>query len=240
MEIKSCSFGVTHPKLTNIRRNFMEVERALGDDFLALNLLPIPDEAPNEIPRITTNSPSGHSVLNLSAINSTIITNFDGDYTSEWTKPSAYIERKANLLITMLKNVFGITPQFIGLITQIFIDDENPINRLSTKLLKKPPQSIYDLDLRIAHIIEPNFFVNVSISNVHFYEGLLNPTLPLRLAKEMPQKIGITLDINDRYGFNFNPDFESSGERLTKILQKVSDIINNKFETFISEGDLSV
>jgi len=46
------------------------------------------------------------------------------------------------------------------------------------------------------------------------------------------------LDINDRYGFNNNPNYVSGSDVLEQLIYYMDHVINNKLETLVRKGEL--
>ena len=55
--------------------------------------------------------------------------------------------------------------------------------------------------------------------------------------KQIAESIGAVIDINDRYGFNNDPEYRSDSSELQALLRSMSNIINNKLHTLIQRGE---
>ena len=65
MKIRTGSFNIVFPNVLDMRENLFNLEKVFSNFMSPFNLMPIPNEAPPEFPRITATSKNGHSQLIL-------------------------------------------------------------------------------------------------------------------------------------------------------------------------------
>ena len=85
-----------------MRRKAFDIEDQLKDYFHQVTLIPVPDDAPEEIPRISTTSHNGHSQLNISLSNTQLFTNYDEAFEGKWENCLEYVENRVNTLYSIL------------------------------------------------------------------------------------------------------------------------------------------
>jgi len=79
------------------------------------------------------------------------------------------------------------------------------------KYISSPPP--YDLLLKQTYVIEDEYYVNVQIQNQRLVK---NQSIPIGHLSEFEHRdlISISLDINDRFKFNYTPSNYSDDEKL--------------------------
>lgn len=240
MIIKNTNFCIIYPKIQSLRRKIVESEDKLSSFFLPSNILPIPDDAPEEIPRISMATKNGHSTLNLSLTASSLVTNYDKEFSNSWEKCEVYLKERVNNVYNILDTLKQDKFLFNGLSTQILFDDiqGDPVTMIKEKLLNlKTNANPYDLSCKITFIYESNYYINVTFENIRLYEGLLSSAnASISSLEEKAHLMSITLDVNDRYSYNYNNDYSSDYSKVIKIFDITTDIINNKLGKLISEG----
>lgn len=60
----------------------------------------------------------------------------------------------------------------------------------------------------------------------------------LSFKNQIEESVGVILDINDRYGFNNNPNYVSGSDVLEQLIYYMDHVINNKLETLVRKGEL--
>ena len=92
MIIDNICFSLSFERIQNFRQQILDIEKKLGDHFITpLNILPIPDDAPPEIPRIIARSKQNHTELIVSSNNLQISTKFDDNYNKKIDKCFEYM-----------------------------------------------------------------------------------------------------------------------------------------------------
>jgi len=240
MIIQNTNFNIFYPKIPNLRRKVVDYEEKFTTFFLPFKILPIPDDAPEEIPRIMMSTINGHSSLNLSLTGAAFTTNYDEKFNYDWEKCLGYLNDRIIKVYDILDTLKQDRFLFSGLLTQIFINEftENPVDLIQNKILKLNSKTTpFDVDCKITFVYEKNYYININVSNVRFFEGLIPCGVTTSgTLQEKANTVGITIDINDRYGFNYDKDYTSDYAKIQKILEITTDIINNKLNKLITEG----
>lgn len=239
MLIRNTRFNLVFPKVDHLRRKAFEIEERLAHYFSPITLVPIPDEAPEEIPRISTSSHNGHSNLNISLNNAQLFTSYDEKYQDNWKECLDYLVERVNEVSGVIDSYVEGNFLFSGLTTEIVINvGEDPINLIKSQFLNlKSNVEPHDINYKITFVIEEKYYVNITINNLRVYEGLVGDG-PIQLSslKEKEHTLGLTIDINDRYAHNFNPKHTSSIHEIKKIFDLTDKVISQSISKILSEG----
>lgn len=244
MIIESATYSVIYSKANDIRRKIFTLEERLDDIFAKpFALMPIPDEAPEEIPRIQANSKLGHSNLAISLNSAQFSINFDEQFNRDKDKCLNYIKERIFKIYNALSSEIIDECLFSGLTLNILFDEldgEDPINLISKNLYNvKSNLSPFDINSKVTYTILDKYYINVTCFNVRNYTGdfstQIGPLSNMRLDSHI---IGITLDINDRYAFNYNNLYRSKEDEINKIIEISDSILGNNLEQYIKEGVL--
>jgi len=241
MIIQNTNFSILYPRINNLRRKFVEHEDKLSEYFLPYNILPIPDDAPEEIPRIIMATKNGHSNLQISLNAMMLNTNYDNVFQNNWDACLDYLKKRVNNIYEILQDTLKQDKfLFTGLTTQMIFDNinENPIKLINDRLLNiKVSKEPFDLNCKLTFVYEENYYINITFMNMRFYEGTValgNDSLAK--LKEKAHNLGIILDVNDRYGFNYKEGYTSNYSKVENVFEITTDIIKNKIDKFIKEG----
>ncbi|MDQ0154231.1 hypothetical protein [Robertmurraya andreesenii] len=243
MLIKNTRFNIVYPRISNLRRKAFDIEDLLKDYFHQVTLIPVPDDAPEEIPRISTTSHNGHSQLNISLSNTQLITNYDDTFQGKWENCLTYVEDRVNTLYNVLGNYANEGYFFSGLTTEIVFETltdkepiKDPINLIKSKFINIDTNTNpHDIEQKITFVIEEEYYVNITFKNLRVYEGL-NIQSPGMLRNEKAHYLVCVLDINDRYGFNYKDAYTSNIENAMKVINITRSILDNKLHKMILEG----
>lgn len=244
MEIQSTAFNVFFPKVNNLRQKFFMFEEKLAGQFVTpLTLVPIPDQAPEEIPRISAVSLNGHSILNVALNHLSLQTTYDDRFNNNWGQCMTYVQDRVFPLLDMMEGLVGNEFLYSGLTTQVFYKfDHEVIDHFMEKYVKFSSQSSpFDVNLKFTYVHEEDFYINISLNNVRVYEGTGNPDIvtPAYL-EQTAQGMAVVIDINDRHGFNYKQEYRSSREKVNRILSLSDEIMNHKIKEIVFEGGVKL
>lgn len=245
IEIQSTVFNVFFPKVNNLRQKFFQFEEKLSGQFVTpFTLVPVPDNLPEEIPRINAVSLNGHSVLNVSLNQLSLQTTYDDRFNNNWGQCMNYVQDRVFPLLDVMEGLVGNEFLYSGLTTQVFIYDLNDdvIDHFMNKFVKvtssAPPN---DVNLKLTYVHDEDYYINISLNNVRVYEGTGNPQLisPAYL-EQTGQGIGVVVDINDRHGFNYKQDYRSSRDKVNRILSLTNEIMGKKIMEIVYNGGVDI
>jgi hypothetical protein len=237
MKITNSAFNMIFPPEPSIRESIFILESRLSEDFpKPFILVPLPNEAPVEFPRISATSRHGFSTLNISLNNFQLVTNFSNDYSVDWKKCKEYVENHVYKLIDIVQPIFRQKPYYCGFTVNLLQKmDGDAVEALKKNFVSPNVNGqIYDYFNRFT-FLRDKFYINIQLQNQRIQP---NQMLLPGMLKQDEQKniIGIALDINDRYGFNYNPGYTTSLGNIRSILDLTDDIVRNKLEKFVKEG----
>ncbi|MED1202570.1 hypothetical protein [Heyndrickxia acidicola] len=240
MKIQTTSFNTFFPKFENLRYKLFDFEEKLQNYFIKpFNTIPVPDQAPAEIPRIHANSHHGHSELNVSLDRLSFVTNYDERF-SEWKQHHTYLSERIFPMTSIIKDLVNNQFLYSGLTTDILVEEvaEEPIKHIFNKFLNFQTNSNpYDCNLKLTYVLKDKYYLNLTISNIRWYSGSGNPELALpAYLEEAGRGIILNLDINDRYAYNYKKGYTSKSEEVDEILDITSDIIENKVNDIVLNG----
>ncbi len=241
MIIQGTSVSVRYKKIDNLKRTYFNNEDILKDHFVEATALPIPDDAPVEVPRIIVKSANEHSQLNLTPVNATLQINFDNGFELNWTSCKLYILEKMKVIFRLLNEMTKNEYEYIGVVTEILLTDKyNQGTDIITSNLLKSNQlkGIYDMNVKYTFVEDENMFVNIVLQNARLYKEDVNidKAGSLRCENQAAETIGAIIDINDRYGFNNNDDYKTDSIKLNCLVERLSEIIDTKLITLLEQG----
>lgn len=245
MIIQNATYSIIYPKANNIRRDLFNLEDELEGIFVKpFALLPIPDEAPEEIPRIQATSKYGHSNLSVSLNTAQITVNFDENYAKNKDKCLEYITNRIYKIFNAIKTKVSDKCLFSGLTLNILFDDlkdENPIDIITNNLYKaKSDLKPYDINNKVTYVISEKYYINITCFNVRTYSGISNMEVnSLVNMKENSHILGVTLDINDRYAFNYKNGYETTASEIENIINISDSVLTEKINKYIKEGGVN-
>lgn len=242
MLIQGTSITVTYKKIEGIKKVYYNNEEILKEFFNEATVLPVPDEAPVEIPRIIIKILNEHAQLNISPVATTFEVHYDAGFEKNWDSCANYLVERMTRVFEFLKLLTNNTYEYVGLVSTILYDevDENGAKKLSHSLLRSDKiNNIHDINIKYTFVENRNIFVNIMLQNARLFKEDVdvNEAGALSLKEQIAESIGATIDINDRYGFNTDPNYKSSSNMLNELIRYMGDIIDNKLKILIEKGE---
>lgn len=242
MVIKGTSITVTYKKIEGIKKVYYNNEEILKDFFNEATVLPVPDDAPVEIPRIIIKTLNEHAQLNISPVAATFEAHYDAGFERNWDACAKYLVERMSKVFQFLNILTNNTYEYVGLVSNILYDEveQNGAKKIADNLLNSVGiKNIYDINIKYTFVEKDNIFVNIMLQNARLYpEGMnVNSAGFLGMNGEVPESIGAIIDINDRYGFNMDENYKSNCNMLNELIQFMGNIINNKLGTLIEKGE---
>lgn len=248
MIVQSCTFTVHFPKNSKIRESLFALENHFVDFQKPFTLVPVPPDAPLDIPRIIAVTNHHHSQLVFTGTSVQLTTNFDSNFNSDISKCIEYVRGKSNSIISALKIIgaeVGGTPKFYfsGLSVSLLYDQgdgiEDPIRYLSQTFLKCESRlPIDESQLRLAFVAENNYYVNIMLQNHRIFENGPDERGSFATAGNKNDFLLVVLDINDRYAFNHTPGYLSSESAAQKVIELAEVFSASHIQQFIKGGEL--
>lgn len=242
MLIQGTSITVNYKKIEGIKKVYYNNEDILKDFFNEAAVLPVPDDAPAEIPRIIIKTLNEHAQLNISPIATTFEVHYDAGFEKEWDVCANYLVERMSKVFEFLNLLTENTYEYVGLVSTILYDEvkEKGAERLSRNLLNSQKiGNIYDINIKYTFVENENVFVNIMLQNARLFKPEVdgNKAGALGVNEQIAESIGAIVDINDRYGFNTNVDYKSNSSMLNNLIESMGNVINNKLTILIEEGE---
>lgn len=241
MIIKGTAVTIRYKKIENLKRTFYNHEDILEGYFVEAAVLPIPDDAPVEVPRIIVKSNNEHSQLNITPVNATLQIKFDKGYEIDWGSCKNYILNKMAIVFELLNKMTYNEYEYIGVVTEILMNDKynNGTDLITNNLLKSNDlNAIYDMQLKYTFVENENMFVNIVLQNARLYKENVNMDVSGALSadNQVKETIGVIVDINDRYGFNNISNYHTDSKKLEALIEHLTTILESKLETLLEKG----
>ncbi|MCK5128351.1 MAG: hypothetical protein KAQ68_00755 [Clostridiales bacterium] len=233
MRFVSTEVNIVHGNIENMRRKSIDIEDRLAEDFvIPFTQLPIPEDAPPEIPRLIGKSKQGHTEIQISKSSTKQIIRYDGDYLENWDICEKYIISKIDSIYKILDSIINKKYLFVGIITNMMIENENAKQFMVDKFINSENiERIEELSTRVAFINNDRFYTNIKLSSIKADIGDKKIS-----QSKIVDAIGINLDVNDRYNINMKKGHQSSVDSAKAALEISSDIIKNKINAILENG----
>jgi hypothetical protein len=242
MLIQETSISVRYPKIDGIKKAYYNHEELLKEFFNEAMVLPIPDNAPVEVPRINIKTLHEHAELNISPISAAFVVRYNDGYERDWSACVKYIIARMSRVFEFLNIMTNNNYEYIGVVTNVIYDEiaDHGAQQISNTLLNSSKISdIYDVNIRYTFVEKDNMFINIMLQNARLFKQNISMEEAGALCAEnqIAESIGAIIDINDRYGFNNKPDYKSDSDMLNTLLESMSDVINNMLSVLIERGE---
>ena len=242
MIIKQTNLNLVYPRIMEYRKKFANSEDILQQYFMPSTILPIPEQVQDEVPRIIAQTKNGHSVLNIALSVSSFITNYNGEFLSDWNKCKEYLAQRCSDIYQIIESMTENNNTFVGLITNVEIDD---LDGTGLEILKKSlfgeetekMGELYDLSCKLTYVYKNRYYINITLQNLREFSVQQYSNGRTCITGERKHTISASIDINDRYAANNDMDYESKKEAFDEILQITSNIIDNKLENLVRKGE---
>lgn len=248
MIVQNCTFTVHFPRNDNIRESIFDLEKQLSGFQKPFTLVPLPPDAPLDIPRIIAITDNQHSQLVFNGNSAQITTSFDSIYNSNIEKCLDYMKDKCSKLIESL-HIIGAEqygkPKFYfsGLSISLLFDQEDgiddPIEYLSERFIRlKSNMKTDEAGLRIALVADDSFYVNIMLQNLRIFSNEPDERGSLAGISVQKNALQVVIDINDRFAFNTITGYTSSEETVRKVVDLVEKLSKTNIKSLIEDGEV--
>lgn len=240
MHIKTTTVSINYKRVRELKRTYYNHENVLRRHFNEATVLPIPDDAPDEIPRITVTTLHDHGQLVITPVNAAFRVSYDENYENDLKQCICYVKERMESVFEFLDKLTKGQYEYFGIVTEVLIDMDGGAKTLAMKLLdeKRMADIVHDLDVRYTFVEDDDIFVNIDMRNVRLFKDGCTGTVAGSFSERNQSKntICAVIDVNNRYGFNENPDFCSSKKDVDKLFEHIGKIIPNKLERLLDGG----
>ena len=242
MIIQKTAVSVVYKRIDGIKKIYYNNENILKEYFNEATVLPVPDDAPVEIPRIILKTLHEHSQLSIALNAATFEVKFDSGFEKNWSNCAKYIDERMEKVFEFLNLLTNNCYEYIGVVSSIIYDEieqEGAKKIVSTLVNANKIRDIYDVNLKLTFIEDNEFFTNIMLQNARrFKPGVrIDEAGSLNDTNQIAESIGAVIDINDRYGFNYKPNYHSDSSVMRKLLESMGNVINNKLSILIEKGE---
>ena len=242
MLTQGTSITVTYKQIGGIKRAYYNNEELLKEFFNEATVLPIPDDAPLEIPRIIIKTKDEHAQLNISPIATTFEVSYDAGFERDWDACADYILKRMSKVFEFLNVLTGNEYEYIGLVSNVIYDEvqNEGAQKIARNLLNASKiNNLYDINIKYTFVENERLFINIMLQNARLFRNgiVTNEAGALSIHDQIAESIGAIIDINDRYGFNTKSDYKSDSSMLATLIESMGTIMNNKLSTLIEKGE---
>lgn len=240
--IENSTFNLYFPT-REVRKSIFSIEDYLSSKGYVkpFNLVPLPSEAPSEIPRITSTTLHGHANIAITNQNIQIQTNFDKNFNQDVDKCFDYVKNKSDNAYSVLQDVLNYQTCYCGLVTQLIFDTDKPVNVFKNNFIKVSSESeLFDCVCRLTFIKDHKYYINIEVQNIRQYDGRTGQLDRLVDLEYKGEKLSVTIDINDRYAYNFDGKYTTDMEANNEIFRISKDLIENRLYDLIEKGELEL
>lgn len=169
-------------------------------------------------------------------------TRFDNNFSEDWIgRCKPYLEKKVNLIFNFFK-ILNMNPKYCGLtVNSILTVDNSSVAKIENLFLKKKFISnlnLYDVLIKQSFEFEDKYFINLQLQNQRYQQNQMTNLDNIQILPEMNNKIGITLDMNDRKIANRSRAYFSTKESFEKILIIADDVLKSGLDNLVSKGEI--
>ena len=237
MIYKTCGINITFNRIEKIKKVFID-NSSVFVGYNEPSILPIPDDAPREIPRIMLQSEHGYSQITISPEVISFIVTFDEAFSSDWVKCEEYLKEKKGIIEDFLVAAGIKKIKYCGVFTSYQYENISPESNATSviqeSLLKDVAikDKIFDINCRMTFTIDETYYVNISYENARLYQEDTDLYSAGFLNEELSNAIAVTVDVNDRYAFNNRQEYESNTSVLEKLIGLNNEYINKSSKQF--------
>jgi len=242
MIYKTCGINITFNRIEKIKKVFID-NSSVFVGYNEPSILPIPDDAPRDIPRIIMQSEHGYSQITISPEVISFIVTYDEAFSSDWNKCEKYLIEKKEIIEKFLV-ASGINKiKYCGVYTTYQYENITPESNATSVIQESLLNSIaiqdviYDINCRMTYTINDTYYVNISYENVRLYPEDTDLYSAGFLNEETLNALAVTVDVNDRFAFNNKQQYESSTDVLEKLICLNSEYIDKSAKQFDGLGD---
>ena len=244
MEIKNSAVTFWFNKQSNPKMYVEDLNDALKEYFFEFNTIAVPANIDPGIPRLNAVSSSNHSNLEMSLINMRLNTNFDDNFSKDADKCLSYLKERANILFDVLTKKCEIPILFFAILINIEEKQENSSNILTTHFLKDVEKfdNMSEVGIRLSKEMDGKFYKNIVLSNVRQIKidkiitanetEIILPLIPLNEASEIEEYLLTSLEVNDKYGFNSNKNYNTNKSDFDRMFEITLSAVKDEMTRF--------
>lgn len=228
VQLASMIASLYYSPILNMRENVPAIEKEMEKYYPlgSFNILAVPDNAPPEVPRMIGVSPFHHSQLQISGNLVNLSVNFDDKYTADFKACYQYLYERIECVNQCIRKLTD-NMLYVGIAAQYVSDEADPKKVLKEILFKiNTKEEVFDLLGKITLKKDDMYYVNLALNN-------------FRINKEK-ELLGVNVDINDRYQYNFKNEKLSDPDAISKIKDMQLNFAEHHLSALIKKGEISL
>lgn len=241
MIIKNSAVNIAFNRSENIKRKYILNEHILEKRFNSANILPIPDDAPSEIPRIIVKSKGEHSQLNIAPEAVNLQTAYTDEFQANWDLCEQYMRERIDDVFKLTDSFCDGSYKYVGIVAELIWDEinEEGHKRLFGNLFEKDaPSTLDDLVVKYTYIEDEKYYANITLQSSRIYQNIANnKSGQFTRDKLTSHTVSVLLDINDRYSFNNKENYNSDKDVFDELMTLTTRIIKEKLRGLVEKGD---
>lgn len=218
------SFSIFMSRNTRILDRVNELSAALKSTYFDPEAVAITSDASPEFPRLRFQSQHGFSQILVSEISIILNIRYSLDWQKDLPRAHNYLEDRSSLAFD-LAEIVGSTPFFCGMTTEAAISSQSRSEDFLPRLadfygLHFNTDNPHDVVVKITSVLKDQYFLNVTVQNYRswslapFQQGILR----FSNANAVERGVQITVDFNDRYAFNENPNYLTTQDARKTVI----------------------
>jgi hypothetical protein len=234
--------SIMFPRQPAIRRRANDFEDRLTGKYFQPSIIPVPDDVDPEFPRIVFGSEHGFSQIIVSQVSLTLMATYSAEWQSDIARGQAYLVERVPLMFDLI-GVLDVTPHYSGLMSRVQLpstmSDDLIVGLLARVFLKEEDTSnVHEISVKLTHVLSGTFFGNAVIQNYRSWKASDSEQgiVPRPVANAIDRGVQITGDLNDRYGFNEKPDYQSSAATTESVIVRGLDEVKKVVATIRGES----
>lgn len=156
-----------------------------------------------------------------------LATSFDENYNASLDKCYNYVSERLQNVYNCLGEI-GLNAVYAGLITNVeYKGVSSPKKHLLDKIFKVTfKEDVHDVSSKFTFVRDERYYINVTLSNLR--------------TTSNNEVLGINLDINDRYRYNYKiKEYGNSDkEDMCKIFQLHKEFFNQNVDGLVRKGEM--
>ena len=240
MRINASTIVVAFEEI-KIETKFDELEKLFNQFQIGVQKINLPDDAPAEIPRFFAHSNFGHSNIIVNNQSIQISTVYDDEYGSDSKRVYEYIFDRLTIILKAIE-ILQAKMTYSGLTINTEEDIDDPVAFISSEFLKIKSKSVaFDNSINLVYVVNDSYFVNINLGNLNVYKNIPNNLNDkFDNAELIGHKLGIVIDINDKYLYSQNQKYFTTEESARNIIEYSKKIIETTVPKMLQKGEVDI
>lgn len=233
-------------KVTDIKNKINYFEEELKEYFNGINSNGVPADINPDYPRLTAISDGGHTTLNVSMINLQLVTRFDDEYNLDYEMCFDYIKQRILKIYDLLIQKLEINILYGAIAVLGEIDIDKPMQLLKDNLLSQCLTSDYfEAGVRLVEVIDNKYYKNLVYNTAKCIkinkvidsnkQEVLLPLISMSEAKIEKENISINYEINDKYMFDKDKNYNMNFDNLLEMIKIAKSDIKDRILSILKK-----